>query len=185
MFKKIALTILGLLVLSVGAVLAVAATKPDDFRVTRTTTVNTPPEQIYPMIVDLKENLAWMPFDKDPNAKRTWSANTSGPGATYAWEGNSDVGKGDIAVTEATSPSRVAMKLHMIEPMEAVNDVEFTLAPAADGKSTDVTWTMYGPQPFIGKVLSTLIDCDKMIGTEFEKGLASLKGLAEKKMAAQ
>jgi hypothetical protein len=110
---------------------------------------------------------------------------TSGPGATYAWSGNSDVGKGNIEITDAVEPSRVAMKLNMEEPFEGHNDVEFTLAPAADGKATAVTWTMSGAQPFFAKVLSTVFDCEKMVGDEFEKGLASLKTIAERKMAAQ
>lgn len=179
MLRKIALIVVCLLAASVAAVLVYAATLPDTFRVARTTRIDAPPEQIFPMINNLKSNLSWSPFEKDPAMKRTFGAIASGKGATYAWDGNSDVGAGDIEIIEATAPSKVTMKLHMVRPFEGTNIVEFTLLPAEGGKATDVTWAMHGPQPYLAKIIATVMDCEKMVGAEFEKGLANLKSAAE------
>lgn len=179
MFRKIAVIVSCVLAVSIAAVLGYAATLPDTFHIARTTSIKAPPEQIFPLINNLKSNVSWSPFEKDPAIKRTFGAITSGEGATYAWDGNSEVGAGDIEIVEATAPSKVTMKLNFVRPMEATNIVEFTLVPAADGTATDVTWAMHGEQPFLAKVIATFMDCEKMIGDEFEKGLANLKRTAE------
>ncbi len=102
MFKTIALVVLCVLVLSVVSVLGFAATKPDTFRIARTTTIKAPPERVFPLINDLHKQLTWIPFDKDPAATRSFSGTPSGKGAAYAWDGNSDVGAGSIEITDAT-----------------------------------------------------------------------------------
>lgn len=179
MLKKIALIVLFVFAVSLVAVLGVAATKPDTFHVARTASINAPPETIFPLINDLRSNVSWSPFEKDPAMKRSFGDVGSGKGATYAWDGNSDVGAGHIEIIESTPPSKVTMNLEMVRPMEAQNVVEFTLAPAQSAGATDVTWAMHGLQPFLAKIVSTFMDCEKMIGAEFEKGLANLKSAAE------
>jgi uncharacterized protein YndB with AHSA1/START domain len=179
MFKTIALVVLCVLVLSVVSVLGYAATKPDTFRIARTTTIKAPPERVFPLINDLHKQLTWIPFDKDPAATRSFSGTPSGKGATYAWDGNSDVGAGSIEITDATAPSKVMMKLAMTRPFETHNIVEFTLDPGPGADTTQVTWSMHGEQPFLGKIVSVFMDCDKMVGSEFDKGLAKLKAVAE------
>ena len=110
--------------------------------------------------------------------KRTFSAATSGKGAKYAWEGNKEVGKGSMEIAESSPPSRLSIKLDFIEPFEGHNVVEFKLEPKGD--STNVSWTMHGPMPFISKVISVFCSMDSMIGKDFEAGLANLKAVAEK-----
>ena len=110
--------------------------------------------------------------------RRTHSGAPQGEGAVYEWEGNRKVGKGRIAIADSTPPSKVTMKLDMFTPFEAHNVVEFTLVPKAD--STNVTWAMHGPQPFMAKVMSTFINCDKMVGSQFKEGLTKLKAAVEK-----
>jgi uncharacterized protein YndB with AHSA1/START domain len=178
MLKKIAIAVVVLIV----AFLGYAATRPDTFRVERSTSINAPPEKIFPLINDLNSWGAWSPFEKkDPAMKRTLSGAPNGKGAVYAWEGNKEIGKGQMEITESTPPSRVTMKLDFVEPFEAHNVVDFTLAPQGD--STNVTWTIQGPSPFISKVIGIFCNMDKMIGKDFETGLASLKAIAEKETA--
>jgi uncharacterized protein YndB with AHSA1/START domain len=170
--------IAALVVLAVGGVLAYAATKPDRFAVSRSIAIEAPPEKIFPLINDLRAFNTWNPFyGKDPAAKFAYAGPASGKGARHTWEGNSEVGAGAIEIVEASEPARVAMRLDMTSPMEAHNDVEFTLVP--DGGQTKVTWLLQGPQPFLGKVMDTIFGMDAMVGGEFEKGLASLKTKAE------
>ena len=102
----------------------------------------------------------------------------SGQGAVYAWQGNRDVGEGRMEIVEATPSSKVAIQLDFIKPLEGHNVAEFTLTPRGD--ATEVMWVMYGPTPFIGKVLGVFMNMDAMIGSDFETGLASLKVAAEK-----
>lgn len=174
MFKKIGIAV----VVLIAGVLIYAATKPDSFRVERTASIKAPPEKIYPFLTDFKQQAAWSPWEKkDPGMKRTYSGAERGKGSIYEWDGNSDIGKGRLEITE-TSPSKVAMKLDFLEPFEAHNMAEFTLAPK--GETTDVTWAIFGPMPYISKVMTIFCDMDTMIGKEFEAGLADLKALAEK-----
>jgi hypothetical protein len=175
MFKKIAIAIVVLL----AAVLIFAATRPDTFRVERSANIKAPPERIFGILNDFQKWGSWSPWEKkDPAMKRTFGATTSGKGARYAWEGNKDVGKGSMEIAESSPSSRVTIKLDFIEPFEGHNIVDFALEPQGD--STNVTWTIQGPMPFISKVISIFCSMDSMIGKDFEAGLANLKAVAEK-----
>jgi uncharacterized protein YndB with AHSA1/START domain len=165
--------------LGIALVLILAAMKPDQFRVQRSAAIKAPPEKIFPLINDFKAWTAWSPYEnKDPAMKRTYSAMTSGKGATYAWDGNGNVGAGDMLITDAPAPSRVALDLNMTKPMTARNQVEFTLVPAGD--TTTVTWMMRGDSPYFAKIIHVFFNMDKMVGGDFEAGLAKLKSAAEK-----
>ena len=175
MLKTIALVI----VVAIAGILIFAATKPDTFAVQRSTSIKAPPDRIFPLINDFKRWDAWSPWEKkDPAMKRSYGPTTSGKGAHYAWEGNNDVGQGSMDITESVPPSKVALKLDFVKPFEGHNVVEFTLVPR--GESTDVTWSMSGPAPFMSKVMQVFVNMDRMIGKDFEAGLASLKAAAEK-----
>lgn len=165
-----------------AAVLAYAATKRDTFKVSRSTTIAVPAKLIFPMIDDLRAQSGWSPFEKDPNMKRTYSGPLRGKGAAYAWGGNRQVGAGRIAITDSVPPSKVVLHLEMFRPFKAANTVEFSLE--AHGASTDVTWSMEGRQPYMAKLMSLFMNCDKMVGGQFEEGLAKLKALAERQPAA-
>ena len=178
MLKTILLGLAGVLVVGVGALLVIAATKPDSFRVQRTASIKAPPEKIFAQINDLRAHGAWSPWErKDPGMKRTYTGPQAGKGATYEWDGNKEIGQGRMEIAEAVAPSKVTMKLDFIRPFEAHNIAEFVLQPSGD--STTVTWAIYGPSPYISKVMTMFFDMDKMIGKEFETGLANLKTLAE------
>jgi len=161
------------------ALLVYAATKPDNFRVQRTKEINAPAERIFPLIANLKSMNTWNPFvEPDPAIKIAYSGPDSGKGAAHTWSGNSKVGEGRIEIIEEAPPARVALRLVMVKPMKADNAVEFTLAP--NGGGTNVTWAMSGKQPLLGKLMSLFIDCDRMVGSQFEKGLSSLKAISER-----
>lgn len=163
----------------IAGVLVFAATKPDVFQVERKTVIQAPPEKIFSLINDFSHWAAWSPWEKkDPGMKRTFSAITSSKGATYAWEGNREVGKGSMEIIESVPPSKLALRLDFEKPFEAHNIVTFTLAP--EGGGTRVTWLMEGPVPYFAKILHVFINMDKMCGRDFEAGLANLKSIAEK-----
>jgi uncharacterized protein YndB with AHSA1/START domain len=177
MLKIVGIVIVVVLVV-VGAVLIYAATKPDAFRVQRAMGIKAPPEKIFALIDDFRRWSAWSPWEKlDPELKRIYSGEASGKGAVYAWEGNRKVGAGRMEIIDAPPPSRVAIKLDFMRPFEAHNTAEFTLEPRGD--MTTVTWAMHGPNIFFGKVMSVFVDMDKMVGKDFETGLANLKVAAE------
>jgi uncharacterized protein YndB with AHSA1/START domain len=167
------------LVVIVVGILVLAAMKPDSFRVERSTSIAAPPEKIYPLLADFRKWPAWSPWEKkDPAMKRTHSGAASGIGAQYAWAGNKDVGSGRMEIVEATPPAKLNVKLDFLEPFEGHNTAEFTLEPSAGG--TRVNWAMYGPSPFLSKVMQVFMSFDRMIGRDFEEGLANLKAAAEK-----
>jgi uncharacterized protein YndB with AHSA1/START domain len=175
MLKTIAIII----VVLIGALLAFAATQPDTFSLERATTIKAPPEKIFPLINDFHKWTAWSPWEKkDPAMKRTYSGPAAGKGAVYAWEGNKDVGQGSMQITDTSPPSKITVKLDFVKPFEAHNIADFTLAPKGD--STEVTWNMHGPSPFLAKVMHVFMSMDRMVGKDFEQGLANLKAAAEK-----
>lgn len=175
MLKTIAIIV----VLLIGGVLLYAATQPDTFRIQRTTSIKAPPDKIFALINDLRRFNTWNPYErKDPNLKGSYSGAASGKGAVYAFAGNQDVGKGSVEITDSAPPHKVSMQLHMIEPMEARNNVEFTIEPRGD--STSVTWAMHGPVSYSGKIVHLFFNVDRMVGGDFEAGLANLKAVAER-----
>jgi hypothetical protein len=178
MLEIVAYVAIALVVLVIG-LLAYASTRPDSFSVRRSTLIGAPAERIFPLIANLKSMNTWNPFvEPDPAIKIAYTGPDSGKGAAHTWSGNSKVGAGRIEITDATPSSRVALQLDMIKPMKAHNAVEFTLQP--NGNGTLVTWTMSGNQPLMAKVMNVFIDCDRMVGSQFEKGLASLKTIVER-----
>ena len=167
----IAVVIIGIVIL--------AATKPDTFVVQRSLEIKTPPEKIYPLIADFHRWIEWSPYEKlDPNLQRTYSGAAAGRGAIYAWSGNKQAGKGRMEMLDAKAPSDIVIQLDFIEPFAARDTAEFTLAPQGD--ATTVTWSMRGSLSFLMKVMHLFFDMDKMIGADFEKGLANLKTAAER-----
>ena len=167
----------------VAGVLGLAATKPDTFRVQRTATIKAPPQAVHALINDYRNWSAWSPWEKkDPNMKRSYSGPASGKDAFYAWDGDKNVGKGSMTITDA-SPSRIALNLDFEKPFEGHNKIVFALD--SKGLTTDVTWTMEGPSPFFAKVIQVFCDMDKMVGSDFEAGLAAMKVAAEKQVAAR
>lgn len=170
--------LIGVAVLVVG-VLVFASTKPDTFRVQRSATIKAPPDKLFPLINDFRTWTAWSPYEKkDPAMKRTYGAVTSGKGAVYAWDGNKEIGQGSMEILESSPSSEVRLKLDFVKPFEAHNIVDFTLRP--EGDATRVTWAMHGPAPFISKLMQVFFNMDRMVGTDFEAGLANLKAVAEK-----
>jgi uncharacterized protein YndB with AHSA1/START domain len=176
MIRKIALAV----VLALAALLLFAATRPDTFRVQRSATVKAPPEKVFGLINDMRAFNTWNPFNKkDPAMRGTYRGPQSGPGARFEFAGDRNVGKGSLQITGAAVPSQVTMELHMLEPFEGRNTVEFTIAPQSAG-TTQVTWAMHGPSPYLSKLIGVFFNMDKMIGGDFEAGLADLKTQAEK-----
>jgi uncharacterized protein YndB with AHSA1/START domain len=168
-----------LVAILMAGVLIFAATKPDTFRVQRAASIKAPPERIFVLINDFNRWSAWSPWEKkDPTMKRTFGATTSGKGAVYAWEGNKDVGQGRMEIAESVAPSKVALNLDFVKPFEAHNVVEFTLEPKGD--ATTITWAMQGDTPYFAKIIHVFINMDRMVGKDFETGLANLKAIAEK-----
>jgi hypothetical protein len=168
----------GLVVILVAIVLIVAATKPNTCEVQRSATINAAADKIFAFLNDFHQWPAWSPFEKlDPNMKKTYSGAPSGKGAVYEWSGNAKAGIGRAEIIEST-PSKVAVKLDFLKPFEGHNVAVFTMLPK--GNSTEVTWAMSGPSPFMMKVMRVFINMDTMIGKDFAEGLANLKALAEK-----
>jgi uncharacterized protein YndB with AHSA1/START domain len=174
------LLIIGIIVvLAIAAVLIMAAMKPDAFRIQRSLTIAAPPEKIFPHLIDYQRWQAWSPYEKkDPAMKRTFRGPATGPGAIYEWDGDKNVGMGRIEITEVSPNARLVFNLDMLKPFQAHNKGEFTLQP--QGNATIVTWAMYGHTPYLAKILHVFCNMDRMVGGDFEKGLADLKAVSEK-----
>jgi uncharacterized protein YndB with AHSA1/START domain len=170
--------LIGILLVIVLVVLVVAATRPGGFRVERTTKVQAPPERLFALLNDFHQWSSWSPWEKlDPAMARSHGGAASGKGAIYEWKGNRKVGQGRMEITESVPTSKITIQLDFLEPFQAHNIAEFTLQ--AQGETTSLTWAMICHRNFMMKVMSIFMDMDRMIGKDFETGLANLRSLVE------
>ncbi|MDB6060937.1 MAG: polyketide cyclase [Verrucomicrobiaceae bacterium] len=175
MLKALALVVTTLIV----GLMTYAATRPDSFRVERAIIINASPEKIFPLIDDFHSWEEWSPWEKvDPAVQRYYSGAASGKGAVYAWRGNKELGQGRMEIIETTPTDSLIIKIDFIEPFPAHNTIKFTLH--SEGNSTTVTQAMYGPSPYISKLIGVFFSMDTMVGGKFEQGLTSLKAMAER-----
>jgi hypothetical protein len=179
MLKKVLLAVAAL----VAAFLVVVATRPDTYHVERSTKIAAQADTIFAMVSDFRNFRDWSPWAKrDPAMKTTLSTPSSGVGAKYEWQGNKQVGKGRMTFTESQAPVHVKEKLEFLEPFPSTADTAFDIKP--DGNSSTLTWAMDGKANFVGKAFGLFMNMDKMIGKDFEEGLANLKQAAESRQAA-
>lgn len=164
--------------------LTVVAVQSPEFRVQRSAVVNAPVATVFAQVNDLHHWELWSPWAKlDPQMKTTYEGEPSGIGAVYTWSGNNNVGEGRTTITGSISNELVQMRLDFLRPFAGTNNVAFTFEPA--GEQTKVTWTMTGQKNFIAKAMGLFMDCEKMCGGQFEKGLSNLKEVTEVKVAAK
>jgi hypothetical protein len=173
---------IGVLVL-VALVLAYIATRPGSFHIERSAQVNAPAGVVHSIINDLRKWEKWSPYDKhDPAMKKTFEGPSAGPGAIYTWNGNNQVGEGRLTILESKPGKLVSMKLEFSRPFSCSNQVNFILEPS--GAGTKVTWAMDGKNQFVSKAMSLVMNMDKMVGNDFEQGLANLNTLVQDAKAA-
>jgi hypothetical protein len=174
MLIVISIVIVGLL----AWLLIASAMKSPQFRLERSAVIKAPPERVHAILSDFHAWRDWSPWEKlDADLKRLYDGPRSGVGAVYAWEGKR-AGSGRMEIVEAPVGERVLIKLDFTAPIKQSNMADFALAPADGG--TRVNWAMYGAQPFMARVMSNFFNMDKLVGGQFEEGLANLKGLAER-----
>ena len=152
--------------------------RPDEFQVVRAATIAAPPATVFEQVNDFHKWEAWSPWAKlDPACKNSFSGAAAGKGAGFAWEGNNKVGAGRMTITESQSPELIRINLEFLRPFKSTNTTEFTFK--SQSSQTLVTWTMSGKNNFMSKVFGLFVDCEKMVGKDFEKGLSSIKGITE------
>jgi len=174
MLRKVLLALAALVIVLLGIVY----TRGSTFQVERATRIEAPPDVVFALVNDFHAWDRWSPWAHlDPSMKATYGGAPSGTGATYHWVGNDKVGEGDMRITESKLPQSVIIRLEFIKPFASVNRAEFTFKP--DGSGTKVHWAMTGPLDFMGKGMDLFVGMDKMIGPDFEKGLASMRREAE------
>jgi Polyketide cyclase / dehydrase and lipid transport len=173
------LTAIVIIAIIIIALLVMASRRPDEFSVVRSIDLRASPDRIFAQINDFKSWAAWSPWEKmDPNMQRSFSGPSSGMGAKYAWVGNKKVGEGSMEITRSVPSSNMQLDLHFLKPFKAENVTEFTLVPKGDG--TNLKWEMRGRTPFLFKVMHMFLNMDKMVGKDFDAGLANLKAIVEK-----
>ena len=166
--------------LLIAAFLVVVWFQPDDYRLTRSTVIAAPAAAIFGHVNDLRRWDDWSPWAKlDPNAKVTFSGPQAGPGATFRWSGNDKVGEGTMTITESKPNERVATRTDFVKPFAGTSHSDFVFSE--QGGQTNVIWTMAGRQSFIGKAICLFMPMEATLGPDFEKGLAQLKQVAERK----
>lgn len=169
--------LIALAVIVAGA-LVVVATRPTEFRVTRTARIAAPPAAVFAQVNDFRKWDAWNPWAKiDPAMKQSYEGSPAGVGAVYTWVGNSQVGEGRMTLTESRPNELIRIKMEFFKPFAATSSAEFAFKP--EGDQTVVTWSMEGRNNFMAKAVHLVMNMDRMIGGQFEKGLAQMKAVAE------
>jgi hypothetical protein len=159
------------------AILAYAASRPSHARIERTALLDAPADSLFALINDFRLWSRWSPYEQnDPGLRRTFSGAAAGPGAEYYWSGNGKAGTGRMTILESRPAERISIKLEFIKPFKSTNHGYFNISPTAEG--TQVTWGMDCENPFLGKVFGIFVDVDKMVGKDFEAGLANLEEAA-------
>ena len=179
---EIARIVLAVVAAIVIVFVIIVALRPAQFRIERSTTIAAPPATVFAQVNDFHNWNAWSPWAKlDPAMKETYDGPDKGVGAKYAWEGNNKVGQGRMTILESNPHSLIRTKLEFLKPFACTNTGEFFFNP--QGNETRVIWAMTGENTFMGKAFGLVMNMDKLIGADFEKGLASMKALAECKTA--
>lgn len=172
---KVILISLGVIVV---VLVAIVALQPAEFRVARSATMSAPAPVIFAQVNELQKWESWNPWQKiDPAMKLTFAGPPAGPGASYSWTGNNEVGEGRLTITESKPTDMVRIKLEFMKPFAATNTAEFTFKP--EGDKTAVTWSMEGKNNFLAKAIHLCFNMDRMVGGQFEKGLADMKAVVE------
>ena len=172
MLINIGLACIGLIALF----LIFVATRPSDFAITRSAVFSATPDQVFALVNDFHAWENWSPWAKlDPKCKNAFEGATSGVGAKFAWDGNNEVGSGQMEITESRPHELIKLDLVFSRPMHATNVTVFTFQP--EGSGTRINWTMSGKYGFVGKLFSVIMDCDKMVGGQFEKGLDNMRNI--------
>ena len=166
------------LVLIVVGLVVVIARRPSEFRIERTTVVAAAPAAVFAQVNDFHKWDAWNPWAKlDPAMKQSYEGAPAGVGAVYIWAGNSQVGEGRMTLTESRPSDLIRIKMEFLKPFANTSTAEFTFRP--EGDQTVVTWSMEGRNNFMAKAIHLVVNMDKMIGGQFEKGLAQMKAVTE------
>lgn len=169
MIKKLLLGLVAVITI----ILVVASFQSDEMKVTRAAVIPAPPAAVFAVVNDFSKWMSWSPWSGlDPEMKHRLEGPTQGVGAKFHWEGNMECGAGTSNLTASKPDEYVHMRIDMTRPMEGSTEVQFTFA--SEGAGTKVTWAMQGKKPFIGKIMGLFMDCEKMCGNDFEKGLANL-----------
>jgi hypothetical protein len=174
MLRKVVIGAAGVL----AALTIVIATRPSTFHVERSVTIAASPDSAFAQVNDFRAWRTWSPYEKlDPGMKRTYEGPSSGSGAIYAWAGNHEIGEGRMTIEKSVAPSLISIKLEFLKPFTATNRATFTFVPAGDG--TKVTWSMDGRNNFVAKAFHLVVDMEKIVGKDFERGLLAMKTAAE------
>ncbi len=174
MLKNILIALAVIAIVFVGVV----AMQPSEFRIVRTATISAPAPAVFAQVNDFRNWEAWSPWAKrDPAAKTTFEGPSAGTGAIFRWAGNHESGEGSMTITESRPSDLIRIKLEFLKPFVATNTAEFIFKP--EGKHTAVTWSMAGRNNFIAKAVCLFMSRDKMVGGDFEKGLARMTAVVE------
>ncbi len=160
-----------------GLFVVYVATRPGAFRIERSTTIDASPAKVFALINDFHEWAKWSPWEKiDPSMAKTYEGSEAGKGAVYRWSGDNKAGQGVMTILESAADSRIEIELAFLKPFQATNKAIFTLEP--EGSGTKVSWAMEGNRAFAIKAFNVFMDMDKLVGNDFEKGLASMREAA-------
>ena len=174
MFVTILFTVAAIVVV----LIVVIARQPDEFRVTRRSSIAAPPAVVFAQVNDLHKWQAWSPWERiDPALKRTFEGPSAGTGAIFRWAGNNKAGQGSMTITESRPSDLIRVRLEFLKPFKATNTAEFTFKP--EGNQTVVTWSMFGRKNFASKAFGVFINMDRFVGGDFEKGFATMKSVVE------
>lgn len=162
----------------VAALVIRVITRPDSMKIERSAVIDAPPERVYSLLVNFRQWKRWSPWEElDPAMERTFSGAEQGKGSVYAWSGNRKAGEGRMEIITAEPPHHLRLHIVFLKPFKAENTIDFTLTP--QNGETQVRWSMEGQNTLGSKVMQSVVNMDRLVGRDFERGLANLRTEAE------
>jgi hypothetical protein len=169
------LSILGAIV-AIFIILMLVA--PKNYHVNRSIVIDRALPDVFQYIKHVKNQDDWSPWKKkDPDMKQTFSGVDGTVGFVSHWEGNKDVGTGEQEITKIEENKRLDTELRFFKPWKSQSDAYIEVEEADGG--TNVTWGFSGVNKVPLNVMMMFMNMDKMIGKDFEEGLADLKRIME------
>ncbi len=173
---KYPLLLIGILVI---AVLVLGLFGKKEMKAERKIVINKPKAVVYDYIKLLANQNQYSKWaSMDTNMKKSYRGEDGSVGFVSAWDGNSDVGKGEQEIKKIGT-DRIDYELRFEKPFKSTNTT-FMSTTAINDSTTKVTWGFEGKINYPLNAMSVFTDMSKSIGDDFEEGLKNLKPILEK-----
>ena len=153
---------------------------PKDYEVSRSIVIDKDLKEVFQFVKLIKNQDQWSPWKKkDPNMIQSFIGTDGEVGFVAKWKGNKAVGEGEQEIITIVENEYIDAQLRFYKPWKS-ESIGHILVDRVDETQTIVTWGFSGINKFPMSIFMLFMNMDKMMGKDFEEGLAKLKKVLEK-----